>query len=417
VKTSLPVLLLVLVASLLFCQGLARGEDSAVALSKEDYQKLLKRIAEMEKEIDRLKNVEKELKQIKDRLDKAQEEAKPADEESPVTVEPPMKFLGLFGEESETVPSLDLSGNISVAFRYSNSLKRGQFTFEGLEIDPRFNLFDELQVGVDLHFTESDPTTDNFYVEQAFIAWAPYGGKVELTLGRFNSIVGIEKPDPVLVFLPSRSIMRQSFDPGDQTGVLAAYALGKFRIFTAITNSFGYNDLGQMISTDNNFDKTYTIRLEYRPSDASALGLNVVAGPEHDGDNRDYRWTVDVDFQHAIQGFFYVGAEAQWGTEEQKTGGNASWWSAQGIFNYTFSRALDASLRVEYANDRDGGARLGEISPSVGPSLYSFAVAVRFHPLTNMNIALEYRRDWGDDSYFAPETYHELVTIQFTVKF
>ena len=415
-RLLLPFLVFLLVMSQGITCAIAETNNTAQPASKEDVEKLLKRIQELEAEIGRLKKLERELAELK----AAVEKAIPPEEtdEINLVVEPPRKFLGLFGEQTDTVPSLDLSGFMTVSFKYTNIEKRGRFTFDVIEIDPRFNLFEELQVVVDLEFREPTPEEDDFYVEQAFVAWAPYAdNSLEITMGRFNSILGIEKPDPPNNFLASHSFLYNKMLPADQTGAMIAYEAGDMRLFFAATNSFGYDNSGERISTDNNFDKTWTVRLEYRPSEQMALGLNLIAGPEHDDDNSQYRYTIDADFQCACVDVYYLGVEVLYGFEESEIGNEPSWWGVMGIANYTFSQQLEVSLRLEYVDDFDGGAKLGATAPGRGPRIWSGALALRFHPLTNMDFVMEYKVDGGDDAYFEPDNNQRTFSVMVTVEF
>ncbi|GAB4150254.1 MAG: hypothetical protein Kow00107_00700 [Planctomycetota bacterium] len=407
--------LTIFVLLLLFVPGSSFAEDETVTLTKKQYEELLQRLDKLEKEIERLKNEQKKLQEEKE---KNEQPDKPAEEEA-IVLEPPRKFLGLFGEESETVPSLDLSGHICVKFEYSNIEKQGRFTFSSLEVSPRFNLFEELQVGADLDFSEPRPDEDDFYVEQAYIAWAPYSEKqLEVTMGRFNSILGIEAPDPPDNLMASRSFMSEYLVPGDQTGVLIAYSYFDVNLFAAMTNSYGYDGSGERISSDNNSDNTWTVRVEFRPSDDSSVGLNAVVGPEQDNDDKDYRVTLDLDAQFAVKDFFYIGGEMLYGIEEFSEGADASWFGGMLMGNFTFSKMLDVSLRLEYIDDLDGGTRFGKAnSYGYGYRVWSSAIALRYHPLTNMDIKLEYRYDGGDEGYYAPETHKSTFSVQVSVKF
>ncbi len=393
------------------------GDSSTVTVSRKEYEELLRRLRRMEDELKRLRRVERELDSLRRKLEES--EGKTAEDEQPVVVvEEPRRFLGLFGEKSETVPSLDLSGFITVAYRYSNAEEHGRFTFDGIEVETRFNVFEELQVGADIEFREALPDEDDFYVEQAFIAWAPWMDRqVEITMGRFNSIVGIEAVDPPDKLLVSDSLFTEHLVPGDLTGAMVAWRLNTLRLFLACTNSAGFDDEGRRISNDNNYDKTWTVRLELRPGEREAFGLNLMAGPEHDDNNHDYRYTADVDYQCFCDEVYYAGFELQFGVEENAAGHNPSWWGVMGVFNYTFSKRMDFSVRAEYVDDSDGGARFGLLPSGKGPKLWSTAFALRFHPLTNMNIVLEYRLDSGDDEYFDAGHAERMFSAQVSVRF
>lgn len=397
--------------------SIAEQSNDSLTMTKEDYEKLLKRVKELEDELKRLKKLESELSELRKKIEEA---APPEDnDEVGLVTEEPRKFLNLFGERSDDVPSLDLYGFFSVSFNYSNRMKRGRFTFDGIELEPRFNLFEELQVGIDLEFREPNPDEDDLYVEQAFVSWAPYAEKrFEVTMGRYNSIVGIEAPDQSRNLLATHSYMYNYLLPADQTGLIVALGGGgDWRFFTAVSNSFGYNDKGQRISTDNNYDKTWTVRAEYRPGELTAIGLNLIAGPEKDDDNSDYRYTVDLDFQCACHDVYYIGVEVLYGFEENELGENPSWWGAMGIVNFKFSKALDVSLRLEYLDDLDEGSRLGKLSTGYGPRIWSGALALRFHPLTNMDFVLEYKVDGGTSEYFEPDNTQRTFTVSVTVEF
>jgi hypothetical protein len=392
----------------------ACAEDETVTMTKQQYEELMKRLANLEKEVEKLKKAQQEIEQ-----EKKEEVTKQPTEEEAVVVEPARKFLGLFGEESETVPSLDLAGHICVKFEYSNLEREGRFTFSSLEVSPRFNLFEELQVGADVDFSEPSPSEDDLYVEQAYIAWAPYAEKrFEVTMGRFNSIIGIESSDAPDSFLASRSFVAEYLTPGDQTGIMVAYGYHDVNLFGAMTNSYGYNEAGDKISSDNNNDNTWTVRVEFRPSERSAVGINALVGPEQDDNDKDYRVTMDVDFQFSAADFFYIGGEVLYGVEEFSEDSDASWLGAMLIGNFTFSKMLDVSLRIEYLDDLDSGTRLGKTkADGYGYRVWSSAVALRYHPLTNLDIKLESRYDGGDEGFYDPESHKSTFSVQVSVKF
>ena len=396
--------------------AIAEEQSDTITIPRSEFEAIQKRLKELEAEMKKMRRIEKELKELKKKFERIAPSVESGEES--LVIEPPRKFLGLFGEISETVPSLDLSGFVTVSYRHTNIENRGRFTFDVVEINPRFNLFEELQIGMDMEFSEPTPDEDDFYVEQAFIRWVPYTDKpFEITMGRFNSILGIEHPDPSNRLLATTSLLTANFIPGDQTGAVIAWKRDNFRVFLAAANSFGYNNKGERISTDNNFDKTWTVRVEWRPADLKALGVNFVAGPERDGNNHDYRYVVDLDYQCACEDVYYVGLEFLYGFEENEIAGDASWWGMMGIFNYRFSQQLDASVRLEYVNDADGGSQLGILSSGRGAKLWSAALALRFHPLTNMNIVLEYRHDNGTDEFFVSEEFQNTFSVQVTVTF
>ncbi|MDZ7816808.1 MAG: outer membrane beta-barrel protein [Planctomycetota bacterium] len=397
-------------------QDATDSESDTVTLTREQYQKLLERLDKLEKEVKDLKETADEKKKPSTEHD----ETVPGEvDEADVVVEPPRKFLGLFGDQSEGVPSLDLSGFIVVEFGYTNFEKDGRFNFEGIEIEPRFNLFEELQVGADLEFSEPRKNEDDFYVEQAYIAWAPYYDRqLELTMGRFNSIIGIEDPDPARNLMATESFFSEHLIPADQTGLMVAYRFRSIRLFGVASNSFGYDDAGDRIASDNNRDNTYTGRFEWRPSDDHAIGLNIVAGPERDLNNHDYRVTFDIDYQHAVKDFYYIGLEVLYGTEENDSGNDPSWFGAMAIANFDFSKQLDTAIRLEYVDDSDGGARFKSTDGNGnGSKVWSAAAALKFHPLDNMDIVLEYRFDSGDEGFFEPEDNRKTFTIEVRVTF
>ncbi len=410
-------LLGVLLATLLAPRYCIAEAEQTVTISRADYEKLLQRLDAMEKEIQRLKEVEKQLEALKKQVDEAL--PCPPEDETAVVLEPPRKFLGLFGEQTETIPSLDIAGHITVQFEYSNIEREGRFTFACVEIAARFNLFEELQVGVDLDFSEPRPNEDDFYVEQAFIAWAPWAdSRMEFTAGRFNSVIGIEAVDAPFNIMASRSFMSTYLTPGDQTGVMLAWGSGSVNLFGAMTNSYGFSDSGERISSDNNNDNTWTTRLEFRPGENSSFGLNAIIGPERDNNDSDYRVTLDLDAQMQEDDFYYLGFEVLYGFEEDATGADPSWLGAVAIGRYTFSKMLDISLRLEYLDDMDGGSRLRKVDAAgQGYRLWSSAVALSFRPLTNMDLTLEYRYDGGDEGFYAPEDDKRTFSVEVSVRF
>ena len=191
-----------------------------------------------------------------------------------------------------------------------------------------------------------DPTVADF--TQAFLAWRPGMGSVELRAGKFYTTAGYEViptwDNPNLTH--SRSFLFGYAIPFTHTGVRAIWTRGAFTFIGGVNRGWDKWE-------DNNGAVSLEASLSFaRPT--FSLTFDTHHGPEQLARSVDRRL---YDFVAVIKpdSGWTLGFNADYGTE-----GSTSWNGGAGYVSYAVAPAWTTSLRLEQFKDTDG-FRTGDV--------------------------------------------------------
>jgi Putative beta-barrel porin-2, OmpL-like. bbp2 len=195
----------------------------------------------------------------------------------------------------------------------------------------------------------TDVSTD---IDNLQLRWQPsLQSGFDLTAGKFDSPMAIERDDAPLNFQATSSFTFDFARPVKFTGLAAHEALSPHLELWAILAN-GWDD-----DVDNNHGKTGGLYALWSPSLAAHLGLGVLYGPEKDGQENDDRTAVVGTLLLQPAERWVVGAESVYGQEAHSAagGGTARWYGELLFTHLRFDRHWAATLRLDYFDDAGGG--------------------------------------------------------------
>jgi len=172
----------------------------------------------------------------------------------------------------------------------------------------------------------NDVSTD---IDNLQVRWASTSTGLDVTFGKFDSPLAIERDDAPLNFQATPSFTFSFARPVKFTGLAVHEAFGPtFEGWAIIAN-------GWDVDNDNNKGKTGALYGLWSPSLAAHVGLGVIQGPEKDGTSTDPRTTVIGTLLLQPGEAWVVGGETVVGREPHSAddGGTAGW-LAQTLFTH-----------------------------------------------------------------------------------
>jgi hypothetical protein len=198
-----------------------------------------------------------------------------------------------------------------------------------------------------------DISTD---IDNLQISWVPSSRLgLEITFGKFDSPLAIERDDAPLNFQATSSFTFQFARPVKFAGLQIHEAFSpNFEGWAILAN-------GWDADTDNNKGKTGALYGLWSPSLAAHVGLGVIYGAEKDGNNSDKRTTGVMTFLFQPASRWVFGGELVAGSEQHAApdGGTAAWYAAMVFGHHRFGENIGLTLRLDYMDDRDG-SRTGQ---------------------------------------------------------
>jgi hypothetical protein len=199
---------------------------------------------------------------------------------------------------------------------------------------------------------ESKIETD---IDNLQLAWMPSSqGGLQITFGKFDSPIAIERDDAPLNFQATSSFTFDFARPVKFTGIQVHEAFSpKFEGWAIVGNGWD-ND------TDNNNAKTGALYGLWSPSLHYHFGLGVIQGGEKDGLTGDQRTTAVATIQMQPSESWIYGEEIVAGREPHASidGGTARWFSDMFFLHHRFCGNWAGTVRAEYLDD-EGGSRTG----------------------------------------------------------
>jgi Putative beta-barrel porin-2, OmpL-like. bbp2 len=268
-----------------------------------------------------------------------------------------------FGEDPNR--QLAINGFGVLGYDYDANTGKSSFAAGALALSFYKGLSDHLTVFAQLTASRDAPSpfladagatrdvaTD---IDNLQLRWQPsLSSGFDLTAGKFDSPMAIERDDAPLNFQATSSFTFDFARPVKFTGLAAHDALSPhFEVWGIVAN--GWDD-----DVDNNKGKTGGLYGLWSPSLAAHVGLGVLYGPEKDGQENDDRSAVIATVLLQPAAGWVVGAESVYGQEPHSAvdGGTARWYGEMLFTHLRFDRHWAATLRLDYFDDV-GGSRTG----------------------------------------------------------
>jgi len=196
--------------------------------------------------------------------------------------------------------------------------------------------------------------TDLVDFRQAFLSWKPGTSGFEVRAGKFVTTCGYES-------IPDWSNQNPNFSNSFLFGYAIPYTHTGVRLIFPFSPTFtllaGANR-GWDKWKDNNDAPSYELSATWTPGPASSFIVSTHHGPEQSGNKDDWRHLYDFVATFKASAATSVGFNIDYASESGASlvhpGRNAKWYGAAGYLIMTFDPKWNASLRLEYFNDRDG---------------------------------------------------------------
>lgn len=240
---------------------------------------------------------------------------------------------------------------------------------------------------------------------------APIGNGLIFTAGKFNSPVSFEQEDAPLLLQASNSLTFQFASPAKMSGLMMTYPLSGYTELRAIVFN-GWESDG-----DNNDAKSLALQFSYVPWHGVSTKFSYLWGAELEDNDSDARHVLD--FAATLTPFKdgLLGLELAYGWDENQStrapGSDAEWWSGQATLHYDFTSWFGMTLRYSFFKDQDGRpdihapqkrtlneftvAPIFHISPDLLGFLGMGFIPHSEHPVSGIDLRLEYRYDWVDE--------------------
>ncbi|MGD0999465.1 MAG: outer membrane beta-barrel protein [Candidatus Brocadiia bacterium] len=223
---------------------------------------------------------------------------------------------------------------------------------------------------------------------------------LELTFGKFLTLVGSESAEATNNLLYSHSDIYTFLEPTTHTGGVAKY------IFSSQVYAYFGIVEGWDVVEDNNTAESYLAGVSWS-SKAQVSGhaqtqasLNIITGPERTDDNSDCRTLTDVVINQSWTDKLTESLNFDWLAEENVPGiahKRADAYGAAHYLTYICNDYISGTWRLEEMRD-DGGWRTG-----VNGDLYESTIGASLTPapnhaqLKNLVLRPEFRCDWSDN--------------------
>jgi hypothetical protein len=198
----------------------------------------------------------------------------------------------------------------------------------------------------------NDVATD---IDNLQLRWQPsLASGFDLTVGKFDSPLAIERDDAPLNFQATSSFTFNFARPVKFTGLAVHDALSPhFEVWGILANGWDQD-------VDNNKGKTGGVYAVFSPSLAAHFGIGALYGPEKDNKETDDRAAVIATVLLQPTQSWVIGGESVYGQEPHAAadGTKAKWYGEMLFTHYRCGRHWAATLRLDYLDDA-GGSRTG----------------------------------------------------------
>ena len=254
----------------------------------------------------------------------------------------------------------------------------------------------ELDAGTDASVNTPGPgagSADDFDLQEAFLTSPLCNTGVNLKVGKFVTLEGIEVIESPLNPTISRGYLFGMAEPFTHVGFLLSRSLP----INGLEARAGLVNGWDLIS-DNNTGKTVFGGLGINYGDLATGGLSVYYGPEQAANDENNRTSVDLTIFTKPLPELTIGLQGNWGQEEGISGATDSWngFGVQPVYQLTDKVSLGG--RIEYM-DNKLGSRFG----NSGGNLTNFTVTPAYKINDSATARIEYRHDAANNSFFEGE--------------
>ena len=258
---------------------------------------------------------------------------------------------------------------------------------------------------------QGEPNDIETDIDNLQLRWASASSGLDVTVGKFDSPLAIERDDAPLNFQATPSFTFSFARPVKFTGLAVHEAFAPtFEGWAIVAN-------GWDVDNDNNKGKTAALYGLWSPSLAAHVGLGVIHGPEKDDISSDPRTTLVGTLLLQPAERWVVGGETIFGREPHSAPDDGKGeWFAQTLFTHArFGPRWAGTLRLDYLDDRNGartGTRQVLESVTVSPQwLFGGGFFGVFHylertslRLPELALRLDLRYDRSTEPVFATRT-------------
>ena len=238
---------------------------------------------------------------------------------------------------------------------------------------------------------------DDFDLQEAYLTSPLFDTGVNLKVGKFVTLEGIEVIESPLNPTISRGYLFGMAEPFTNVGFLLSRALPieGLELRAGLVN-------GWDLLSDNNTGKTFLGGLGINYGDLATGGLSIYYGPEQTANDRNRRTSIDLTIFNKSIPKLTLALQGNWGKEEGISGKTDSWngFGIQPVYQLTDKFSLGG--RIEYM-DNKLGSRFGFGSGSKGGNLTNFTITPTYRLNDTVTTRLEFRRDVANNSFFEGE--------------
>jgi hypothetical protein len=241
---------------------------------------------------------------------------------------------------------------------------------------------------------------NQFDLVQAYVdVGVPVGNGLMIRAGKMVTHMGYETINPTTNPFYSHSFLFGYAIPFTHTGIMAFYNLTD-----SVTLLGGICRGWDQALEDNNDSIDYMAQLKWVVNDKTTAYLNVITGPEQDGNNSDYRTVIDGILTYAVTDQLSLAVNGDYGWEPIGSD-DAAWYGVAAYAGYKINDALTVNVRGEWFNDEDGARGIGD-------TVYEGTVGVAIHPFpnddlgSNLVIRPELRVDYSENGIWDGGTDH-----------
>lgn len=190
-------------------------------------------------------------------------------------------------------------------------------------------------------------------------------------------------------------------------------------VFPKVNFSFYLLNGWQQIK-DQNKNKAIATQIEYRPNNYWLINWNSFIGKESSASEPTIGWRyfTDAYFIYVKNNWSLTGC-AYIGSQEQAAG-NATWWTVNLIAQYSLTRKLSITSRIEYFDD-DKSVQIVPITSAIGFSTYSGSLGFNYSIAENFMFRTEGRVFLSEKDVYIRESQNtnnsSMITTNFTVWF
>ncbi len=405
-RSGIMLLVLVFVFGFGIPQGMADEKDVMI-------QKLMNRVDELEKKVDSLEQKsaavvsdEAVTKKVDEIMAQKQQQAAPMftmpkihgfiDTTYNYNFHKPLSQTTKIGNPGTTTAG---AVNESSFVNRANDItfNNAQIAFTGSVKDASYVI--KIDAGSDANIIHPSGAggTSNFDIEEAYFTTPLLNTGINLKLGKFVTLEGIEVIESINDPTISRGHLFGMAEPFTNVGFLLSRPLptplNGLELRAGMVN-------GWDVLADNNTGKTFMGGLGINYGDLATGGLSVYYGPEQAGTTSHDRTSVDLTIANKplpkLMPQLTLNLQGNWGQEGGINRMVDHWYGfgVQPVYQFTDKFSLGG--RVEYMENKQG-SRFGS---NVGGKIGNFTITPTYKLTDNITARVEYRHDIGDKSFF-----------------